>query len=116
MAEKYRDGRLVSASVPGRLPGEAAQALDVYRRAMDAFALEEGVAADGLVTDASSVWIDYLLTQRPIIFAFPDIEEYRQRRGLNLAPTPRTAPGSSTPSLSVFLDIRKGKYDRTLRQ
>ena len=38
-------------------------------------------AADGLVTDASSVWIDYLLTQRPIIFAFPDIEEYRQRRG-----------------------------------
>jgi CDP-glycerol glycerophosphotransferase len=50
-------------------------------------------AADGLVTDASSVWIDYLLTQRPIIFAFPDIEEYRQRRGLNLEPYEDWAPG-----------------------
>jgi CDP-glycerol glycerophosphotransferase len=50
-------------------------------------------AADGLVTDASSVWIDYLLTQRPIIFAFPDIEEYRQRRGLNLEPYEEWAPG-----------------------
>ncbi len=50
-------------------------------------------AADGLVTDASSVWIDYLLTHRPIIFAFPDIEEYRQRRGLNLEPYEDWAPG-----------------------
>jgi CDP-glycerol glycerophosphotransferase (TagB/SpsB family) len=50
-------------------------------------------AADGLVTDASSVWIDYLLTHRPIIFAFPDIAEYRQRRGLNLEPYEDWAPG-----------------------
>jgi hypothetical protein len=50
-------------------------------------------AADGLVTDASSVWIDFLLTQRPIIFAFPDIAEYRKRRGLNLEPYEEWAPG-----------------------
>jgi CDP-glycerol glycerophosphotransferase (TagB/SpsB family) len=50
-------------------------------------------AADGLVTDVSSVWIDYLLTQRPIIFAFPDIEEYRRRRGLNLEPYEDWVPG-----------------------
>lgn len=50
-------------------------------------------AVDGLVTDASSVWIDYLLVRRPIIFAFPDIEQYRARRGLNLEPYERWAPG-----------------------
>jgi CDP-glycerol glycerophosphotransferase (TagB/SpsB family) len=50
-------------------------------------------AVDGLVTDASSVWIDYLLTQRPVIFAFPDIDEYRSRRGLNLEPYEEWAPG-----------------------
>jgi CDP-glycerol glycerophosphotransferase len=50
-------------------------------------------AVDGLVTDASSVWIDYLLVGRPIIFAFPDIEQYRSRRGLNLEPYERWAPG-----------------------
>jgi CDP-glycerol glycerophosphotransferase (TagB/SpsB family) len=63
-------------------------------------------AADGLVTDASSVWIDYLLTQRPIIFAFPDLEEYRQRRGLNLEPYEDWAPGPIAhdyPSLVTFL-------------
>ena len=57
MAEKYRDGRLLSASAPGRLPGEAAQALDVYRRAMDAFALEEGVAAAFGLIDAANGFI-----------------------------------------------------------
>jgi CDP-glycerol glycerophosphotransferase (TagB/SpsB family) len=50
-------------------------------------------AVDGLVTDASSVWIDYLLVRRPIIFAFPDIEQYRARRGLNLEPYECWAPG-----------------------
>ena len=41
-------------------------------------------AVDGLVTDASSVWIDYLLVGRPVIFVFPDMEQYRSQRGLNL--------------------------------
>ena len=38
--------------------------------------------AAGLITDASSVGIDFLLLDRPIAYFFPDLEEYSQRRGL----------------------------------
>jgi CDP-glycerol glycerophosphotransferase (TagB/SpsB family) len=36
---------------------------------------------DLLITDFSSVYIDYLLTQKPIVFATDDIEVYRAKRG-----------------------------------
>jgi CDP-glycerol glycerophosphotransferase len=56
--------------------------------------LYEALAAvDGLVTDVSSVWIDYLLTGKPLIFAFPDLDEYRTSRGLNLEPYEDWVPG-----------------------
>lgn len=38
-------------------------------------------AADLLISDASSVWIDYLLLDRPILFAFGDHAEYESSRG-----------------------------------
>lgn len=50
-------------------------------------------AADGLVTDVSSVWVDYLLTGRPTVFAFPDLDAYRAGRGLNLEPYRDWLPG-----------------------
>lgn len=50
-------------------------------------------AFDGLITDMSSVWIDYLLLDKPIIFAFPDVENYRRGRGLNLEPYEDWVPG-----------------------
>jgi CDP-glycerol glycerophosphotransferase len=50
-------------------------------------------ASDGLITDLSSVWIDYLLLDRPIVFAFPDIEAYRRRRGINMEPYEEWVPG-----------------------
>lgn len=37
--------------------------------------------ADVLITDHSSVWIDFLLTGRPMVFAISDLEEYRASRG-----------------------------------
>jgi len=37
--------------------------------------------ADVLVTDYSSVWVDYLLTDRPILFAMADAAEYGATRG-----------------------------------
>jgi len=54
---------------------------------------------DCLITDVSSVWIDFLLTDRPQIFMFPDRDAYAGTRGLHLepydvwvpGPTPRTA-------------------------
>lgn len=37
--------------------------------------------ADLLITDVSSVWIDFLLLDRPIVFAMSDLDEYREDRG-----------------------------------
>ncbi len=37
--------------------------------------------ADGLITDYSSVYFDYLLLDRPIAFAVEDMEQYRDKRG-----------------------------------
>lgn len=43
-------------------------------------------ASDFLISDISSVVIDYLLLDRPIIHAFPDIEAYRNSRGFSVDP------------------------------
>lgn len=50
-------------------------------------------AADCLITDASSIWVDFLLLSRPLICCFPDLEEYRSTRGLNLEPYDAWFPG-----------------------
>ncbi len=50
-------------------------------------------AADCLITDASSVWVDFLLVGRPMICCFPDLDEYRTTRHLNLEPYERWFPG-----------------------
>jgi methionyl-tRNA synthetase len=58
MAEKYRGGRLRStAPGPGPLRDAAARALADYRRDMDGFALEGGVAAAFRVIDAANEYI-----------------------------------------------------------
>ena len=50
-------------------------------------------ASDCLITDASSVWVDFLLVGRPLICCFPDLDEYRNTRGLNLEPYEEWFPG-----------------------
>ena len=50
-------------------------------------------AADCLITDASSVWVDFLLVDRPVICCFPDLDEYRKTRHLNLEPYEVWFPG-----------------------
>ena len=42
--------------------------------------------SDVLITDISSVMIDFLLVDKPVIHAFPDIEEYRDSRGFSVEP------------------------------
>ena len=64
-------------------------------------------AADGLVTDASSVWIDFLLLDKPMIFAFPDLEKYRADRGLNLEPYEDWAPGPVVAEVNEVIDNMK---------
>jgi CDP-glycerol glycerophosphotransferase (TagB/SpsB family) len=43
-------------------------------------------ATDALVSDISSVVIDYLLLDRPVIHAFADLESYHQSRGFTVEP------------------------------
>jgi CDP-glycerol glycerophosphotransferase (TagB/SpsB family) len=50
-------------------------------------------AADCLITDASSIWVDFLLLGRPLICCFPDLDEYRRTRGINLEPYESWFPG-----------------------
>ena len=57
MAEKYRGGRLAPAGQAGRLAAVAGQALDDYRQAMDAFAIERGAAAAFQIVDAANEFI-----------------------------------------------------------
>ena len=43
-------------------------------------------ATDALISDISSVVVDYLILDRPIIHAFPDIDSYRDARGFSMEP------------------------------
>jgi hypothetical protein len=61
-------------------------------------------AADGLITDISSVWVDFLLRDRPIIFAFPDLVQYRSNRGINLEPYEDWVPGPIVSDVGSLAD------------
>lgn len=50
-------------------------------------------AVDILITDYSSIYFDFLLLDRPIIFTPIDYEEYKHNRGFLLEPFDFWAPG-----------------------
>ena len=62
---------------------------------------------DVLVSDFSSIFYDFLLTKRPIVFYIPDLEEYKASRGLYHSVD--TLPGPVCQSLEelekVFADV-----------
>jgi CDP-glycerol glycerophosphotransferase (TagB/SpsB family) len=57
---------------------------------------------DVLISDHSSVWIDYLLTQRPIVFAASDLEEYAGSRGFYFDPVTDLFPGPLVTDLDAL--------------
>lgn len=57
---------------------------------------------DILVSDYSSIYLDYLLLDRPIIFSCHDLEEYEQDRGLSLDYMSHT-PGQHVRDGKAFL-------------
>jgi len=69
-------------------------------------------AADLLITDYSSIYFDYLLLDKPIIFTPIDFEEYRQTRGLLVEPYDFWAPGPKCFTFSQLIDeIKKSLSD-----
>jgi len=60
-------------------------------------------AFDALITDMSSVWVDHLLLDKPMVFAFPDADGYRNGRGLNLEPYDQWVPGPFTEDVDSLL-------------
>ena len=60
-------------------------------------------AFDLLITDYSSVYVDFLLLNRPIVFSCPDFEEYKKDRGF-ISDDPRwMMPGAFVKSQSDLL-------------
>lgn len=51
-------------------------------------------ACDYLLTDYSSVWVDYSILQRPIGFVMNDITEYRSTRGFTIGNLADKLPGT----------------------
>lgn len=60
--------------------------------------------ADLLVTDHSSVWIDFLLRDRPVLFAISDLEQYRQTRGFYFSSIEDLLPGPLVTDLAGLED------------
>lgn len=50
-------------------------------------------AADAIISDVSSVWVDFLALDRPIGFYIPDLEELQSGRGLNVEDLAALLPG-----------------------
>ena len=67
---------------------------------------------DLLVTDYSSIYIDYLLTEKPLIFLPYDKEKYLKGRGMNFdydEVTPGPKPGTMKEFLWELEPLTEGK-------
>lgn len=53
---------------------------------------------DILISDYSSIFLDYMALERPILFYIPDLKTYKERRGLDIRP--EDLPGPSSDKLS----------------
>lgn len=60
-------------------------------------------ATDGLITDYSSVYLDYLLLDRPLVFNVPDLAHYEKSRGFLLAPYNAYTPGPKTTTMAELV-------------
>jgi CDP-glycerol glycerophosphotransferase len=59
---------------------------------------------DILITDYSSIYFDFLLLNRPIIFLPLDLEEYAQTRGFLLEPYECWTPGPKVTTVEELID------------
>ena len=87
--------------------------LNDYTYEKDLYEFINGV--DILVTDYSSIYFDYLLLDKPIIFYVPDKDEYVKNRGVLLNPFNFWMVGDKTINLkalirSIDVNLKEDKY------
>jgi len=71
-------------------------------------------ATDMLITDYSSVYIDFLLLKRPILFLPTDLHDYQRNRGLLLEPYDFWAPGPKLFTQTELLNaLERFTFDTT---
>lgn len=65
-------------------------------------------AADLLISDYSSIYVEYLLLNRPVLFLQRDKDEYLDKRGIILNSADIWFPGPMPNTLNEFMeDIQK---------
>jgi CDP-glycerol glycerophosphotransferase (TagB/SpsB family) len=69
--------------------------------------------ADVLLTDHSSVWVDYLLVRRPMIFTIADLDAYAQNRGHYFTPLTDYLPGPVATTMPELYTLLAGIADVT---
>ena len=75
---------------------------DVWRDPRDLM-----IVSSALITDYSSIFVDYLLLDKPIIFRVGDLSEYKKYRGLAIDYNDTfQTPGKKIQSLVEFFDIK----------
>lgn len=67
-------------------------------------------AFDGVITDYSSIFIDYLLLEKPLLFLPYDVEEYTKKRGMNF-PYNEVTPGPKPETMAEFMDEMKRLFE-----
>ena len=74
---------------------------------------------DVLISDYSSIFYDFLATGKPVVFYIPDLEEYKNYRGLYLAPEQLPGPcltnideiGKVINNLDFYINKYQIKYN-----
>ena len=101
--------------------------LSRFRMITDAWLEEQGFGlyellgeADALVTDVSSVYVDYLILDRPVVHHFPDILEYERSRGFSVSPIADYLAGPLTTDpgglLAAMSDVARGNDTHALQR
>ena len=69
------------------------------------------LASDILVTDYSSIFVDFLLLDRRIVFFQPDLQKYQKVRGLAIDPNNKIhMPGPKINHLSELLELSENDF------
>jgi len=60
---------------------------------------------DALITDYSSIYLEYLVLNRPICFAYDDMDEYIKKRGFMFKNVLSIMPGNHAQNMHCLLDF-----------